>query len=767
MSSNILKKFVRDQLSCWPLACQNFRALKAVESKTMTIAGLEVVIQHNPARVVSSAAKLDKESVAKRKCFLCNRFPEQFFIRYEGRKSKKYDILLNPYPIFPEHLVIAMSTHCDQSIWQRYIDILDLSKTYSSYTFFYNGPHSGASAPDHHHFQATPRGLMPLEKDVQRILTTIKEKKSIDCRTHEQSCSKMEHICSLQDALIYSYKKYVNGVFVLKAKTSKSMAKLFYRLLDCAPLMDSEPEPLINLISWFSDGEYKSVVVFRQSHRSHHYFAEGSEHLTMSPGCADMGGYIIVPMAEDFAKLTPELLTEVLNEVCISESQQNQIINRLTREQELISVGIMSAKEIDFELFTDGAGVRTAKLVEGKIEYDGALYDELFFEEQTLSTMFAEPSFALHNVTIGKDFHWERRETQKFAGALKIIIEKDRLTAVNLVGIEDYLLSVISSEMSATSSLEFLKAHAVISRSWVKCQMEKSRSSKKDKHPSEILNISSLVTYLDGKINNSLQYADSQSYKYIKWYDHEDHKLYDVCADDHCQRYQGLTRAVGKSVKDAIDQTWGQILYYNGEVCDARFSKCCGGVMERFSTCWEDEDKDYLQALPDSEEHLPQEECFCNTKDSNIIKQVLNNYDQETQDFFEWEQSYSVSELSSLVKEKSGIDIGIIQSIEALEKGPSGRIKVLEIKGNKARLVVGKELEIRRILSKSHLKSSAFSVTFKNDFKESYVLIKGRGWGHGVGLCQIGAAVMASKSYTYKQILEHYYPGTVLYYEYQ
>ena len=287
--NNEIQKFVNDQLSCWPLACANFRALKNVKTKTLNIGGLDVIVQHNPARMISSAAKLDKTSVAKRPCFFCNRFPEQTYIRFEGRKGKKYDILLNPYPIFPDHLVIASTRHCDQSIWKRYIDILDLSRKYQDYTFFYNGPHSGASAPDHHHFQAAPNALMPLENDVRRMLAQVRVS-SVKDEEPSSPVPELTYLTSVQDAQLFHYNKFVNGVFVLRAATSKSAAKIFYRLLDCADTPQAESEPLFNLMSWYADGEYCSIVVFRTAHRSHHYFSDGPDHLTMSPGCADMGG---------------------------------------------------------------------------------------------------------------------------------------------------------------------------------------------------------------------------------------------------------------------------------------------------------------------------------------------------------------------------------------------------------------------------------------------------------------------------------------------
>ena len=757
MKESRIHKFVGDQLSRWPLACDNFRALKNVRVREVEVGGLTVKLQFNPARMVSSAAKLTKEEIAKRKCFLCreNRPDVQTFIKFEGRKGKKYHILVNPYPIFPDHLVIAMSKHMDQSIWQRYVDMLDLARKYHDLTFFYNGPKSGASAPDHHHFQGAPEGLMPLENDVDKLIA---------CQDKA-----LKYVASVQDADLYHYDKFTTGVFVLRAKTSKSAAKMFYRLLDCAEIPEGDTEPRINLFTYYRDGEFRSIVVFRRSHRSHHYFSDGPDHLTMSPGCADMGGVFIVPVEEEFNKITPELLGEMVQEISVPKEEENRIIWRLMRTQPMLEVGIMSGKKLVFEILPDGAGKRTASLKEGKIEYGGALYDELYFDAETLSTMFAEPSFILHDVTIGVGFHWERKETQKFAGALKIIVDRGNLTAVNVVGVEDYLLSVISSEMSASASEEFLKAHAVISRSWVMAQIASSRRHKSGIVPEGVCNVPTMMMDLDRRFSpdpvrtvGAMSSCDMATgpgrAEYIKWYDHDDHHSFDVCADDHCQRYQGLTRATGATVRKAIDSTWGQVLMHDGALCDARFSKCCGGRMELFSTCWEDKDYAYLQPLPDTPGHEDGGECFCSTQDKEILGQVLNGYDQETVDFYRWKVEYDKKELGELIARRSGKDIGAVVDMEPLQRGPSGRIYKLRITGEKGTLVVGKELEIRRILSESHLKSSAFDVRHDGD----KIVLEGSGWGHGVGLCQIGAAVMASKGYTYKEILNHYYPESVI-----
>lgn len=762
---DILDKFVRDQLSVWPLAAANFRALKDAQTRELPVGGLTVRIQHNPARIRSSAAKVDKASIQARSCFLCAdaRPKEQRTLKFEGRKGRKYDILVNPYPIFPGHLTIARDRHVDQSIWKCLTDMADLAHHYTGLTVFYNGPRCGASAPDHMHFQACPRGMLPLENAVDRQLDT-----------HGDD---LAFLTSVKEAQLFHYKKFTRGVFVLRARTSKSLAKLFYRLLDCVPTPEGETEPMFNLLMWYKSlaggrrpagnthglaaFEYRAIVLLRGAHRSHHYFDEGPDHLTMSPGCADMAGLFIAPQAEDYAKLDSRLLTEMLSEVSVSPAIEKDVLWRLTRSQQTLQVGILSGKEIVFEIISDGAGPQKVSYQEGKINYNGVLYDELFFEASTPSTLFAEPTFILHDVVIGVDFHWERRQSQQFAGSLKFIIEKNQVVAVNVIGVEDYLLSVISSEMKATAGLEFLKAHAVISRSWVLAQIahraHPTRSAGIDFK--ELNNVPALVTSLEQRRETAPAGGEAADETVIeKWFDHSDHKHFDVCADDHCQRYQGLTLAIGKTVRQAIDQTWGEVLTSDGELCDARFSKCCGGRTELFSTCWEDKDEPYLVSLPDTPDH-GDGDPFCDTHDETVLRQVLNDYDLETKDFYRWTEEYGVEELSALITRRSGIDIGTLTALEPLETGPSGRIKKLRIVGTKQTLTVGKELMIRKFLSESHLKSSAFAATFTPDGK---VRLDGRGWGHGVGLCQIGAAVMGSRGYSYREILSHYYPGAQL-----
>ena len=706
-----LRKFIKDQLSVWPLAASNFRALKSVRTKTVEVGGLGCRVQYNPSRVASSTADTSPEAIAARPCFLCvaNRPKEQSHIRFEGRKGRLYNVQVNPFPIFPQHLVIARSEHIPQAIWHHFPDMMDFARRYPDWTVFYNGPESGASAPDHLHFQAVPRGMMPLEVAVDAFLDVPGEP-----------------MASNKDATLYHYPSYTRGVFALKATTSKSNSKLFYRLLCCCSASEMKDEPPFNLYTWFRDGEYRTLVVLRGAVRSHHYFSDGPDHLSISPGAADMAGVFVAPFEPDFEKVTGPMLEEMLSEVSVPAETEATVISRLTRTQPMIDVGIMSGSEIEFEIISDGAGPQKVSWCDGRIAYNGMLYDELVFDSITRSTLFAEPTFILRDVTIGIGFHWQRKRTMKFAGSLRFIVEGNVVTAVDRIGVEDYLLSVISSEMKSTAGLELLKAHAVISRSWALSRIRDRKMS---------------VSGTRGRD------SDIRDIKDVK------HVMFDVCADDCCQRYQGLTMAVGPKVREAIDATWGEVLTYQGALCDARYSKCCGGLSERFSTCWDGPDVPYLQPVEDRP--APGARDFCDCENASVLVQVLNDYDLETRDFYRWEVRYTRDQLTGILRRKAGVDVGPVSALEPLERGASGRICRLRISGPGGSVEIGKELAIRMALSESCLKSSAFDVEWQGD----EVVLRGRGWGHGVGLCQIGAAVMAEEGYDYRQILTHYYRG--------
>ncbi len=422
----------------------------------------------------------------------------------------------------------------------------------------------------------------------------------------------------------------------------------------------------------------------------------------------------------------------------------------------VIHVGIMTASKIDFVLAGDfimggekWSGRQSVSFFNGHILWKDKSYRELQFVPLDSET----GCFELQNVTIGIQFHWERKENQRFKGALKFITDDaNQIIAVNLIPIESYLVSVISSEMNANASLQLLKAHAVISRSWVLSNIDPKKRKKE------------ASTVIQG------------DHEYIRWYDHQAHTYFDVCADDHCQRYEGITRASTPTVRRAVKETEGEVLVYEGKICDARFSKCCGGAFEEFQNCWEHEYHPYLkkkrdiiptEALPDLTREDEADKwirsvpvAFCQTDNKKILSQVLNNYDQETTDFYRWKVEYTQKELTSIIREKSGLDFGEILNLVPVERGTSGRIVRLKFVGTKKTLVIGKELEIRRLLSRTHLYSSAFVVD-KLDVDEHHIpgkfVLTGAGWGHGVGLCQIGAAVMGAKGFLYDEILHHYF----------
>lgn len=734
-----LRKFIKDQLSVWPLAAANFRALKGVRTKTLEVGGLACRVQFNPSRAASSTADTSPEAIAARPCFLCaaNRPAEQFHIGFEGRKGRLYNVQVNPFPIFPQHLVIARAEHIPQAIWHHFPDMMDFSRRYPDWTVFYNGPCSGASAPDHLHFQAAPRGLMPLELAVDAFLD-----------------SPGAPMASNKDATLYHYPHYTRGVFALKATTAKSLSKLFYRLLCCCSAAEMKDEPPFNLYTWYAGGEYRTLVVLRGAVRSHHYFSDGPDHLSISPGAADMAGVFVAPFESDFEKVSAEMLSEMLSEVSVPAGLEAMVIRRLTRTQPVVEVGIMSGREIGFEIISDGAGPQKVSWCDGRIAYNGMLYDELVFDSITRSTLFAEPTFILRDVTIGIGFHWQRRRTMKFAGSLRFIVEGDVVTAVNRIGVEDYLLSVISSEMKSTAGLELLKAHAVISRSWVLSRIRDREKWINGTGVREALTVDSGTRGRDSEaltVDSGTRGRDSD----IRVNNNDvKHTMFDVCADDCCQRYQGLTMAAGPRVREAIDATWGEVLEYGGELCDARYSKCCGGVSERFGTCWDGPDVPYLQPVEDRP--APGARDFCDCENAAVLSQVLNDYDLETRDFYRWEVRYTRDSLTDILRRKAGVDIGPVSALEPLERGDSGRICRLRISGPAGSVEIGKELAIRKALSESCLKSSAFEVEWQGD----EVVLRGRGWGHGVGLCQIGAAVMAEEGYGYRQILTHYYRGT-------
>ena len=743
-----LTDFFHNQLNQWQDVARRFEELKGVQTREVGSA----LAQFNPARLVSTGAKIDKATLAKRPCFLCekNRPKEQIVLPF----GNGFDILVNPFPILPVHFTIPSRHHQLQEIAENYVQIHRLLRAYPQLMIFYNGPKCGASAPDHLHFQAGTSGILPLQRDWQRLRETSVPLLKLNGTEG-----------------IYEIKDYICPAFAIVSQTEMNNVKLFSYLYEALPLKDDETEPMMNIVAWRSEEGFVSVVFPREKHRPDCYSVEGEAQCLVSPGSLDMAGLLILPRQRDFEQMTAERAEAILCEVSLSDEAMlgvvKQICNRAIdiafddwMQEPVVSVGIVSGDEIHFQLngtYTIGnkevTGKQTVTLKGGRVLWNSTDYTELCFTPQADNV-----SFTLEDVTIGVDFHWERKEAQTFLGRLRFVVDKDKLWAINELPVERYLASVISSEMSATSSLELLKAHAVISRSWLLVQMRRRKAIEMGVQTASA----------------PVKVSDEEG---VVWYDSDAHTLFDVCADDHCQRYQGITKATSPHVEAAIKATRGQLLMNGKEICDARFSKCCGGVSEEYEYCWDNTHKPYLLSVVDNaplgtaptidltDEKTAQKwilsapEAFCNTNDVKVLSQVLNNYDQETQDFYRWTVDYTQAELAELIRRKSGLDFGEIIDLLSLTRGKSGRITRLKIVGTKLTRIIGKELEIRRTLSESHLYSSAFVVErseIVNDVPQHFRLI-GAGWGHGVGLCQIGAAVMGERGYRYDEILHHYY----------
>ncbi len=612
MSALSLDKFFIHQLSHWRSCVERYEELRSLKKRIITIDGRDYRLIHNPLRAKSVTARVENGKV-ERPCFLCkeNRPEEQEFINITIDRSKNsYQLAVNPYPILSNHFTIISSQHSRQTITpERLQDMATIVRQMEGYLLFFNGALSGASAPDHFHFQAVRKVDVPLIKWDTKALETL----------FVQTCEAEE----------------------VKIDFDKSDAT--------------------NILCWEEGGKLHWIVVHRHQHRPKEYYAEGAEKVLISPAALEYAGVVPLVRQEDFDKMTPESLAGIFHQCYDAEP--------------LVDIGICT-DEVKITPNSDG-------------------------------------TTTIEGVPIGKNFHWEQKKAFTYEGKMFLCTDKMAGTwIVNRLKAERYLESVICSEMSQKASLNLLKAHAVISRSW-------------------------LVRHVNnGKV----------------------HLLFDVCADDHCQRYQGIALGTDPKVAQAIAETRGEVLMYDGRVADTRYSKCCGGKTEEYRYCWEELDMPYLSSVDDKRRDGT---VFCNTKDKEILRQVLNDYDQATTDFYEWQVVYTQEELSEIVEQKGGYGLGEIIAIEAVERGKSGRISRLKIIGEKGEVTIGKELEIRRMLSRTHLYSSNFNVVTSQDEASATIFtLKGRGWGHGVGLCQIGAAVMGAEGYDYKEILAHYYKNT-------
>ena len=769
------------QLASWPEAARRYSDLREVKTKEITIGGMPVRVQYNPARAVSTLARTDAASIAARPCFLCreNRPQQQESMPFEGCDGRRYEILVNPFPIFPEHFTVPAVDHVPQRIAGRFPDMLRLAEAFPDMTVFYNGPESGASAPDHFHFQMGCRGFLPVERHFGLL----------GPRT----------VMRPGAAVIALTSAYIPGLPVITAPDAKSAEAAFLRVLRSLPVSPRTGEPQLNILCWKEQDVFRILVIPRKAHRPSCYYAPEGEAVRISPASVDLGGVFIVPVEEDFRRANAEVLQSIIRETVD------------TSWQPVIDVGLLTAPELRVrfnqpfsisgihgqeELSGDRdniSGERVFTLQDGMVRWNGKCYGKMEFRPAS-----AESTFTLHRVKIGINFHWEREEDQMFSGGLTVLPAGEGLVAINSVPVEDYLLSVISSEMNGDAPEEFLKAHAVISRSWLLArptlgggdsETANGTANACKGHSAEHSVSGGLP---DSVADSSEECSDNGPERIIRWYDREDHTLFDVCADDHCQRYQGLLRAGNANIRRAVEATRGLVLTDgpDGSICDTRFSKCCGGVSERFSACWADEDFTYLQAIRDtyaenstspagsvpdlSDEQtardwiLSSPEAFCNTSDPVLLSTVLNSYDQETADFYRWKVEYTQAGLSDLLRRRSGIDFGDVLELRPLKRGASGRIIELLIQGTLRTVIVGKELEIRRWLSESHLYSSAFVVDTVYEQRPGGVhvpskfILHGAGWGHGVGLCQIGAAAMSARGCTFDRILAHYFRGSSL-----
>lgn len=781
VSGREVDAFFEQQLNGWEEIKERFADLDKICTRTLPVGDHEMVVQFNPRRIVSTGAKIDKRTLKARPCFLCdrNRPAEQIDWSIEGH----YHILVNPFPILPRHLTIPTRRHRPQLLSALLPAFGRMAWEMKDYLVFYNGARCGASAPDHAHLQAGQRGVVPIERDWKFHENNLEKIYPLNA-TEEADLADLGYVNA--NVGIYLLKDHACPAFVVRGCRTDCDYHLLRKLIDVLPREEGQEEPDMNLLAWRQEGgpieeDHIIFVLFpRKKHRPDCYHAEGKNQLLVSPGALDMGGLIITPREEDFERITAKAAANILKEVSLSESEVMQIVRKLHRvrdnrvsasgedgkclldKEPIVDVGIMHEECVDFCLNVPytakgitAEGCQHVECRDGGILWNENLYSELTF----VPTVEAGATFRLENVAIGKDFHWNRREPQTFPGVLRIVVDEDKLVVINQVPVEEYLVSVISSEMSATSSLELLKAHAVVSRSWLLAQMKRRIEN-------------------GGQGGGGFFSFIRKEDEFVRWYDREDHTLFDVCADDHCQRYQGITRATSPIVAEAVRATSGMVLTDGEALCDARFSKCCGGITELYSTCWDNKDESYLQAVRDtaggyeaplritSEAEAEQwirsnPPAFCQAPSSELLAQVLNDYDRETPDFYRWRVEYSQEQLSELVSRKREEDFGQIIDLIPVERGPGGHLSKLKIVGSKRTLIIGKELEIRRTLSETHLYSSAFVVDKEDvcDGVPMRFVLHGAGWGHGVGMCQIGAAVMSDQGFSFDNILLHYYRG--------
>jgi peptidoglycan hydrolase-like amidase len=774
-----IRGLLRHQETNWPLLREaRDRWFRSVY-REISLGPFSVLLQHNAMREQSVSARVDPLSIEQRPCFLCssNMPTEERGLRV----GCDLMVFFNPFPILYPHPVFVHRRHIPQRISDCLSVMLDMARECrGEYTMLYNGPRCGASAPDHLHFQGIPRYRLPVEADV----FTMRH----DPRFHGHR----EGWPSPDGVDVWTPRDFGRAVIILTSPHQDRLEKEFRDMLRQLPGAEDGDEPMINLLCWFEEGEWSLCLFPRKKHRPAVYSVEPGTGILLSPGAIDMGGLLVTPRAQDFATLTSAIIHQIFREVSGERAERplparNESGDRSRRQASMsvpreqteplpglepsLAVGIMSkSSEIELRLPAvtpllgeelSAGWVRLNRTAEGWSVHhlDSGKQRKFALQPLFLTPRSGEP-ICFRGVTIGIDFHWEQRQELAFPGTAEIRPAEDRsLTVVNHVPLEEYLACVVSSEMSGDAPSEFLMAHAVISRSWLLAQLairEHPRILRPEHYPA---------------------FPD----QVLTWTERSRHTDFDVCADDHCQRYQGVSRIRNPQVRQAVAQTRGMVLAAAGYVCDTRFSKCCGGHSDSFRVAWGDLNPPGIAAVYDGPspgrgagslglesaarrwiEKAPA--AYCNTTDPELLATILPDFDRQTRDFFRWRVRVPRPELESIICRKTGWDPGELREIVPLRRGHSGRLERILLVGSRGHLLLGKELEIRRALSESHLYSSAFIVRTDpaGSGRPDSFEFEGAGWGHGVGLCQIGAAVMAHQGLTASRILKHYFPQASL-----
>jgi peptidoglycan hydrolase-like amidase/diadenosine tetraphosphate (Ap4A) HIT family hydrolase len=768
--ADVLDRLVVQQEAAWPELRRARDAWFACRYRDVPLGDFRVRLAYNPAREASVAAQVDSASIRQRPCFLC---PAQMPPPERGLPvDDAFALFLNPYPIFYPHPVVIHRDHRPQVLADCLPAMFPLARRLAGrYSLLYNGPRCGASAPDHLHFQAIPRYSTAIEADVHHLAESAR------------SVFRNE-LALFGEADAFTIDGYGRTAIFLESAREAGLRRALDELLRRLPADGAGPEPLVNLLVWFGSGRWTVCLFPRRRHRPSNYAVAPGEGVLVSPGSIDLAGMIITPRRMDFEALDASAIRAIFGEVCLPlaavaglEAAGGRPVPRLTTAgpemglpaaEPVLRVGLVEGRTEVAVSLADGwrhagrlvpAGDYTARPAAGSVRLVGerasfASGDSLVLDPQNATT----DRFGLHGVTIGVDFHWQRQESQRFAGALELVPDgAGTLAAVNRVPLESYLEAVIASEMRADAPLEFLKAHAVISRSWALAQLA-ARA-----RPGHLA--AAAYPPLPGRRWG--------------WTDRSRHERFDLCADDHCQRYQGLERAARPVVAQAVAETRGLVLTAGGGVLDARFAKCCGGMSEAFASAWGDVTVAGLEPVrcaPDaSAPDLTVEaaaadwirgepEAWCRTRDPAVLGRILPDFDLETGAFFRWTVIVARGELEEIIRAKTGWDPGELLELVPVQRGHSGRLVQLLLVGTRGRLLLGKELEIRRALSPSHLYSSAFVADAEGGAggPPERFRFRGAGWGHGVGLCQVGAAVMAVRGARHEDILAHFYRGAVL-----